>query len=296
MAVDLHWRLTHSSRLSDYPSGSAITYHDRQLFVVGDDAVAVQVLDASYRPMRQVRTEDHPEPRIPKPVKPDYEASALVRDNHHHSLLVIGSAATEKRKRLLLLPLSDHEHRISRFDTTEFVSRIHHMGVREINLEGVTAINAHMVLVNRGNLGYPHNHFIVTDSGFWKHQETAPIRLAGTDTGPFVRDFVGISDLCYLAERDLLLLCFSSEQTSNAYDDGAIGLSYLGWIGAFSSHFAADRWPLDDMISLPSLDPVFRGQKIEGLHAVCSEAGKIIVRMVADNDTGDTGIFELTEE
>lgn len=294
-AVKLQVRLSRSLRLSEYPSGSAVTFFNRQWYITGDDAVALQILDMDYRPVRSVRIEEYPAARIPKPLKPDYECSVLVHDKGQPALLVMGSAATDQRRKLLLLPLSNHEHTIQRFDTTQFITRLQHMGIREVNLEGVACADSQVILANRGNLGYPENHFIITDTGFWRHQETAPIRFVPVQTKSFVTGFAGLSDLCYVPERDLLLLCFSSEQTTNVYDDGAIGLSYLGWISGFSACMRSAEWPIEEMISLPALDPAFRGQKIEGIHAVPDASGKLTICLVADNDTGDTGVFELVE-
>jgi len=289
------FRLSQSQRLADYPSGSAITFYDHQFWIVGDDAPSVLVTDDHFRKIRTVQVENHPEPRIPKPIKPDYECSALISDHRRPSLLIVGSASTDQRKKIILLPLTNHERQIERFDSSAFISRLLRLGIGEVNLEGVTMVGDLVVLVNRGNLGYPHNHFIVTDSGFWKHQETAPIRIIPAGTFAGVTGFSGISDLFYLPQRDLLLLSYSSEQTTNVYDDGAIGVSYLGWIGSFRTRMTSDSWVPDAMMSLPEIDPAFRGQKIEGLCAEINPEGNLLVQLVSDNDTGDTGVFELMQ-
>lgn len=293
--MSLNFQLTRSLRLPDYPSGSAITCHDRNFYITGDDATSILVVDSDFRPVRTIKTEDYPEPRIPKPVKPDYECSALVTEHDRPHLLVVGSASTDMRRKMLLLPLTNHERSFQRFDSSVFVARLKGLGIREINLEGVTALNEEMLLTNRGNLGYPENHLIITDTGFWKHQETAPIRIVRLDLSAHVREFTGLSDLTYLPQRDLLLMSFSSEQTANVYDDGAIGLSYIGWMSDFRARLLSGNWALSGLITLPDIDAAFRGQKIEGICASSDASGKLHVQLVADNDSGDTGVFELRE-
>lgn len=191
--MTLNFKVTRSLRLPDYPSGSAISYHDHRFYIVGDDATTIRVLDPDFRQVRNIKMEDYPEPRIPKPVKPDYECSALVSDHNHPYLLVVGSASTDMRKKIIMVPLIDHERISQRFDSSVFVTRLKGQGIREINLEGVTAAGEEMLLTNRGNLGYPENHLIISDAGFWKHQETAPIRIVRLDISAHVKDFTGLS-------------------------------------------------------------------------------------------------------
>ena len=65
----------------DYPSASAIEYFDEKLYVMGDDATNLLVLDTSLNIIDSIPLLSYPGKRIPKDIKPDLEASALNADN-----------------------------------------------------------------------------------------------------------------------------------------------------------------------------------------------------------------------
>ena len=41
--------------------------------------------------------------------------------------------------------------------------KVKELGIEQINIEGACFVSGKLILVNRGNKGYPHNHFIITD-------------------------------------------------------------------------------------------------------------------------------------
>ena len=282
-----------SLRLSDYPSGSAITFHDGKFFVTGDDATTIQVLDKDLKPDTSIPISDYPEKRIPKPIKPDYEASAMMMLDGKPTLAILGSASTAARKKLLLLPMDVPMPRPVSFPTDVFITRLLAAGIREINLEGMTMIGDRVVIANRGNLAYQENHLILTTPGFWLHQDTASFAVCRPDVSAFINGFTGLSDIAYLPDRDLLFLSFSTEDTTNAYDDGTIGLSYIAWISKPAGKLSGPTCKPDGMIVLRDVSPAFNGQKIEGLCATPGPDDSVTLYLVADNDSGDTGLFEL---
>ncbi len=53
-------------------------------------------------------------------------------------------------------------------------------------------------------------------------------------------EFLGISELCYVESKDMILFTFTSEGTNNAYDDGVIGSSYIGWVNNVAAKLKQD--------------------------------------------------------
>jgi hypothetical protein len=165
-------------------------------------------------------------------------------------------------------------------DVGEFLRRVDSTDLHEINLEGATAWKDQLVLGNRGNLKNQKNHLIITNSDFWKKQHEAPIQIKNMIMPENLsRLGLGLSELCYVKERDILFFTLTSESTANAYDDGVIGDSFIGMIRDATVKLRADEVHLENIVNLTEVDRKFKDQKIEG---VCAEkvGDKIILHLL----------------
>ncbi len=284
--------------LVDFSSGSSINFYDNRLYLIGDDANQILILDKEYKQLNSITVFNFKEARIPKKVKADFETSTIVQENDKDYLLILGSASRDTRMGGILLPLenSPDVHGQSDFTTisfVDFVSRIKRHPVGEINLEGSTVIGNQFVLSNRANGDNPTNTFIITSNDFWKRQHDAPIALSRLLLPTSNSGITGVSELCYVASKDLLLMTLSSEQTANAYEDGAIGDSYIGWIHSVSTKINQPELKLDGMTNLSLADDLFKGQKIEGLCVESLEGDALILHLISDNDDGKSRLFKL---
>lgn len=272
-----------------YPSASGIEYHNKKFYVIGDDATQLMVLDSSMSVTDSIRLYPGNEKKIPKAIKPDLEAAAFTNDGH---LLLLGSGSASPQRNVgWLIDYSNKKNDSIRLDT--FYSRLQLNGIKELNIEGATAIPGSFVLAARGSKGYPKNHLIITDKIFWQKQSQAAITviLAGSNTDSSL--FSGISGLAYAPKSDRLLLTVSTEDTRNSMDDGAIGKSYLWIINNISSK---KRWKAinpDKIIELESLDPKFKGQKIESVCITKETSGFLHLVLAADNDNGSSTLFRV---
>ena len=93
--------------LSRFPSASAIEYHAGKIFLFGDDAAYLLVLDTAYRQLDTIRYTNDTAYRIPKQIKPDIEAAALISINHQKYLCALGSFSTGQRRKVFAFPLND---------------------------------------------------------------------------------------------------------------------------------------------------------------------------------------------
>src|SRR6187402_3566118 len=82
--------------LTDFPSGSSIAYHNDKFYLIGDDASHVLILDLNYSEIDSITLFNHPEKRIPKSEKADFEASTIVQVDNEPYLLVSGSASRQE--------------------------------------------------------------------------------------------------------------------------------------------------------------------------------------------------------
>lgn len=289
--------LVKSYSLSHFPSGSSINFRNNYLYLVGDDATNLLILDANYCKIDSIRIQSYPAKRIPKPLKADLEASVFVTIKGLEYLMIIGSASTLLREKVVLIPMAPSGLRVEQLNIISdsvFIGRIKALGITEINIEGATVIGNSLVLGNRSNRKSGVNHLIITDLDFWGRQLEANLTLIpiGIPAGA-AAEFPSVSELCYWADGDLLLLTLSCEHTDNAYDDGVIGNSYLGWINNISKKMHLSLVMVDKLINLPETHENFRTEKIEGLCVEIVQGNTLTLHLISDNDNGESKLFKV---
>lgn len=279
-------------KIDYYPSASGIEYYNKHLYVIGDDANYILVLDSNFRLTDSILLFATPEKRLPKPVKPDLESMTMLPDN---KLLLLGSGSLSPyRNRAWMVDLISKRIDSIRLDT--FYSRLSVNGLKELNIEGLCRIPGYFLISNRGNKGFPKNHLLLVDKSFWKEQSSTPITMIRVGTNADSSIFSGVSGLTYSEKSDKLLLTVSTENTINTIDDGEIGKSYLWIIDDISTK---KRWAAinpNKIIDLEKLDEKFHKQKIE---SVCiTEETKHFLHLVlaADNDNGSSTLFKIIVE
>ena len=273
----------------DYPSASAIEYFDEKLYVVGDDATNLLVLDTSLNIIDSIPLLSYPGKRIPKDTKPDLEASALNADN----LFLFGSGSLSPYRNFAWrhnLKTKDNDS----INLEPLFLKVKDLGIEQINIEGACFVSGKLILVNRGNKGYPHNHFIITDEKSWTSDSSFQISIANFEDQKDTASFKGISGLCYAKESDQLIMTVSTEDTRNSYEDGTIGKSYLWIINNISNKLDSKTLSPDKIIDLEKTDSHFKNQKIESATVISETNGLIKLVLVADNDDGSSTIFKMS--
>jgi len=274
----------------DYPSASAIEFYDGKLYLMGDDATNLLVLDTNLNIIDSIPLLSYPGKRIPKDIKPDLEASALNGDN----LFLFGSGSLSPYRNSgwkFNLKTKNNDS----INLEPLYLKAKSLGIEQINVEGACFVAGKLILVNRGNKGYPHNHFIITNEQFWEADSNLQINVATFNMDRDDRSpFKGISGLCYAKESDKLIMTVSTEDTKNSYDDGAIGKSYLWIINAISTKLNANTISRSRTIDLEYIDSRFKGQKIESATVIDETDELIRIAMVADNDDGSSTVFKMS--
>ena len=269
----LQFELIRSHSLTDFSSASSIVADNNKLYLVGDDASDILVLNKEYHEIDRIRIFDYPGDRIPKSEKTDLEASVMIDINDETHLIAFGSASDVKRKVIISVPVNKSK-KPTITDYSVFVRRLREKGIEQVNIEGATLIGDRLVIVNRGNNSYRKNHVITTDKDFWKNQEACPIMVTEMIIPHNDDLFRGVSEIHFVPSEDLLLFTLTTEETSNPIDDGTIGDSYIGWIKSPSNH-AMNK--LTTMVNLSDVHADFKGQKIEGVCTDVSEEDKVLL-------------------
>ena len=276
-------------KLNAYPSASSIEYFDGKLYLTGDDATDILVLDTNLNIIDSVPLISYPGKRIPKDIKPDLEASALNADN----LFLFGSGSLSPYRNFgwsYNLKTKDNDS----INLEPLFLKIKELGIEQINMEGACFVSGKLILVNRGNKSYPYNHFIITDERSWTNDSSFQISIIPFEVQKDTASFKGISGLCYVKESDKLIMTVSTENTKNSYDDGEIGKSYLWMINNISNRLNSKTIGPDRIIDLEEIDPRFKKQKIESATMISETKELINLVLVADNDDGSSTTFKLS--
>ena len=281
-------------QIETYPSASGIEYYNDRFYIIGDDARQLLILDSSLHIQDSILLYPGIVKRLPKDTKPDFESITQVRNAGKNYLLIIGSGSLAPYRNTAWLIDPDGDKEAVRLDT--FFLRLPLNGIEEINIEGSCVIPGSVVLSNRGNKTNRKNQLIITSNNFWKQQTVATIStlLVGSNADTSV--FNGVSGLDYAAKSDRLVMTVSTEDTRNAYDDGAIGKSYI-WIVKNIS--GKKRWKSvnpDQVIDLEAIDPRFKGHKIESVCITKETKHFLHLVLAADNDKGSSTLFRLLVE
>ena len=116
-------RLTAIKQLPNYPSGSGLACHNGHIYIMGDDAPYLLVLDSLLDPTDSIRIFETSEKRIAKEIKPDTEAITIIKKNDTGALLIVGSGSlSPSRDSCYLLNLFGKE--IKKYGLDSFYQRL----------------------------------------------------------------------------------------------------------------------------------------------------------------------------
>ncbi len=271
-----------------FPSASAIEYYNNQLFIFGDDASYILVLNTNYQVKDTIRINADTSYRISKAIKPDIESAAISMQGTKPVLHAFGSMSTPNRNEMFSFPLTS----MRTFKKTAISFQESNLNIKELNIEGATFVHDDLLLINRANKNNPVNQLIRLKS----HHIADSLVISNllfikSLQLPENEGLAGVSGLYYVAEKDLLLFTASEEDTPNAIEDGIIGESYLGWILDFSQKKEITI-KADQLIKLSSADKIFNKQKIESVCVQWSRHNSMMLHLVSDNDDGRSKIFK----
>lgn len=256
---------------------------------MGDDATNLLILDTGLNIVDSIPLLSYSEKRIPKDIKPDLEASALNGD----TLFLFGSGSLSPYRNF------GWKHSLKSKDNDSInleplFLKAKDLGIEQINIEGACFVSGKLILVNRGNKGYPQNHLIITDEKFLNNDSSFQLFIIPFAAQKNLASFKGISGLCYARESDQLIMTVSTEDTKNSYEDGAIGNSYLWIIDNISTKINSRTLGSKRVIDLEYIDARFKGQKIESATVIGETNDLIHLALVADNDDGSSTVIKMS--
>lgn len=269
-----------SSKELDYPSGSVINFYAGELYLAGDDAPDLIILDTEFNRLRTVPIFPGFSGRIEKAVKADIEAGDFIEDT-----LWLFSSGSKKHHRDNLFRYNTQISEITRFDLSVIYSRIKKK-VRKLNIEAAAFIKDSWFLGSRSNVRQKQNHLIILTGNFTDDQEHTVVKRIALNPPDLS---AGISGMAYDGSQDILYMTFSVEETTNAYDDGQTGDSFLALARNISARQNADVIIPDEWLNLAEGNASLGRMKIESV----ALADNGIIFLTADNDNGKTVLYKL---
>jgi len=274
-------------KFTGFPSASALEFHQNKIYVFGDDAAHLLVLDTSYNTLQTVPYFADSARRISKETKPDVEATAVLAYGTETYLYAFGSMSTPTRKNVYAFNLNSPLKALKSPYRLKPSTKIN-----EWNIEGATFVNDVLVLANRANTTNQTNYLVVETALTGKTEETSSAKTV-TFSLPSQQMVTGVSGLFYEPTNDLLLFTASEEDTPNATSDGVIGESYLGWVKNFSRKMYRKKVSADGFLKLTKTSASFKNQKIESVCVQRVEGSMLLLHLAADNDNGESTLFKV---
>lgn len=278
-----------STLLTDFPSASAIEYNDGRLYIFGDDASTLLIVDTSFKKLDSIRYLPDTAYRISKETKTDIESAAILESKMGEKQLVaMSSFSGPMRRSVFIFPVSGN-HPAVQLHPVKFFQDLR--GIEELNIEGFAIARDQFILANRANTTHKTNQLIITENFLDETKIMPSYKIK--DLVLDLPSVAGISGLFYLEEKDILFFTASEEDTPSAMKDGTINDSYLGWIRNFSGTSSDTILRPDTLIKLASIDPIFIKQKIESVCVSQVVNDHITLYLAADNDNGQSRLFKM---
>ncbi len=273
-----------------FSSGSAMINFRSQFFLIGDDAPDVLCLDADWKEIKRIKLLDYSAVRIPKPIKPDLESALVWNDK----LYLLGSGSKLPQRSFIFVIDSENDvvqpvNNEANYEQLNSDNRID-----ELNIEGAVLLADSLFLFNRGNILLP-NTLIQTQAEFLNASKDVSFDIKPIIMPEELKGY-GISDAYYVSDDDVLILCASQENTTNAYDDGEVSGSILAVVHHAKTKLNAPEFVIETYINLNEVDESFNQQKIEAVCLYQKTESHYDLFLAADNDDGLTQLFEIQIE
>lgn len=226
---------------------------------------------------------------LSKAEKPDFEALTCIEFNGQQKLLIMGSGSTENRKQALLFNPTNHQIRtlINAVDYNFLAKNQALTGSADLNIEAVCADNQNLYIFQRGNINRHHGVLVfdLAQIQEGKTLEKSLVNALSLQLPDIDGSASGISDACFLKDKNLIVATAAVEQTANTYDDGLV-------LGSFIFLLSPDGKTLDTQLiqdDQGQLLPI----KVEGITWLESTVDGEVFLLCTDSDGGDSEVLKV---
>lgn len=277
--------------LAELTGVSGIEYIAPHVYLIGDDMpdlIRTSLAFEQFERVTLLTQADRPAPAaMHKTHKADFEAIASYQQDNAVYLLVLGSGARPTRRFAYQVQLPDLSVQPllleSLYQTWQNSPAL--VNGAELNIEAVCADTTYFYIFQRGNTNQHHAMMQVRIADFLTQPLTLPAVHHLLNVPMLGEHAAGISGACWLGDRAGFLYTASVEATQNAYDDGAILGSFVGWHRAIGQPIIWQLLTEADGTTLPI--------KVEGISVVQQDSMGCQVLLVTDSDGQASEVLHL---
>jgi hypothetical protein len=296
--------------LENIPSGSGIELINGIIYIIGDDSEYLYGLNQELKVIHQVALfpcTEKKDGRIPKPVKPDFENMVSFDINGYPHLFVAGSGSRLPQRGigyLIKLPTSyNKKHLVWQKD----LNALYHLITShpdfsenmELNIESCFIAEEYFYFINRSGqelIRYPLAEMV---EYLQNHSEATPFpEILLLEIAPIDGNAYTCSGACYF--KGTIYVSASCEATDNAYDDGDIIGSAVGYIALSDiptrgrDKTPQQKIPVRDLTTIKDKNGTLLKTKWE---SIClyehDQDGTVAALAISDLDNGTSELFLL---
>lgn len=287
------------------PSASGLSLQGDALYAVGDDSPYLYQLDPRFNIAGTLLIKPYPVVggRIPKSVKPDFEAMAVLADGatQWHAVIGSGSKAIVREVGFLIHPASGTriEFKLGALYASLTAAAGFTSG-QTLNIEGLAVARGHVYLLNRANPDTANIVFRIRQDEFLAYAKGQRATVSRVDAFvarlPKVGGYeAGLSGAEYWADAGSLVFTASVEATGDPINDGAI-------LGSFVGLIELDRLESGRVLDLRAdAVPVLKNgapliTKVESIAIRSADDDAIVGVLASDKDDGTSEFFDFALE
>jgi len=284
--------------LKGIPSASGLESKGKRHYVVGDDSPWLYELDTALNIQRRLLIHDSSfegHYRIPKDLKPDYEAIVNFKWGNSKDLLIFGSGSGELRKDMVKVKFTGKGYEVKIYTLEHLYDVIMEAGnltPGQLNIEGAASWRDHIIFMNRET----NQLILIRKFAFmrfmkWKKkkQQRKSIKVEFYDFELPKIDGVQaqFSGGMKASGEHTLIFTASAERREGSEDDGEN-------VGSFIGEIALNKLNKREMkIAQVMKDGRPYLGKIESVDVVDTKDTKLKLEAVTDDDRGGSTFLEI---
>lgn len=278
--------------LSSISSGSGFVLYQDSAYIISDDAPFLGRLSVKTNRLERIPINGLApyDKRIPKPLKPDFEAALSGPLEGKDYLFAFGSGSqSPERDSLLFFPIDNptNQRKVSLSPFYAKVQQLLYKPEAHWNLEGATKVADSLVLFNRGNntvMNVSWNQFTAFVLGVASEFPFVSYRRVRLPMlGEHEARFSGATTL----NDHYLLVCASVEDTPNWTDDGPV-------LGSFIALLDRETYEVKNALQVTNGKGKPYVHKIESLEVLEKEGdGTLLIGALVDDDDGKTKLIRI---
>ncbi len=275
-------------------SASAIEVFADNIYIAGDNLSWLYLYKKNFNFLYRIRlNESLSTDALPKKIKPDWEAMSVVLQRGYDPMLLVigsGSKSPQRDKAMLVNLYSNEVGEVEHWPQFYQLLRENMGSGVELNIEGLAQVKDKLVILNRGNIN--GGNFIAVTNTTTPWELPFDVHIIQSSIADINGVKAGFTGAYYLEEEDILVYTAAAELTDNAYDDGKVVGSAIGYFANISQRLTDAELIPNAQLTLDEESGI-RG-KVESIALHRKTDNKYEFYAVTDNDDEMGSLYLLS--